>query len=181
MTPRTDHFDGKFFNPNGAKVPPLRMMPRMLRARWTRWPASIPVSPRQPPSSPGPGDVAVTFIGHATFRHRILFPGDTGFGPHFRDIAERLGSIDLALLPIGAYEPRWFMKDIHMNPAEAVQAHLDLVAQSLGMHFGTFQLTPEGVDEPARDLAVALRERGVPAERFRAAEVGETVWLCGGA
>ena len=68
MRPRTDHFDGRrFFNPNGAKVPPVRMMPRMLRARWTRWPASIPVSPRQPPPSPGPGDVAVTFIGHATF------------------------------------------------------------------------------------------------------------------
>jgi L-ascorbate metabolism protein UlaG (beta-lactamase superfamily) len=84
----------------------------------------------------------------------------------------------LALLPIGAYEPRWFMKDIHMNPAEAVQAHLDLAArQSIAMHFGTFQLTPEGIDEPVRELAKELRERGVPAERFRTAEVGESVWL----
>jgi L-ascorbate metabolism protein UlaG (beta-lactamase superfamily) len=109
---------------------------------------------------------------------RILFAGDTGYGPHFREIAARLGPVDLALLPIGAYEPRWFMKDIHMQPAEAVQAHLDLAArQSLAMHFGTFQLTPEGIDEPVRALAKALRDRGVPAEQFRATEVGESVWL----
>ncbi len=109
---------------------------------------------------------------------RILFAGDTGYGPHFRDIAARLGPIDLALLPIGAYEPRWFMKDIHMNPAEAVQAHVDLAARrSIAMHFGTFQLTPEAIDEPVRELAKALRERGVPAEQFRTAEVAESVRL----
>ena len=109
---------------------------------------------------------------------RILFAGDTGYGPHFREIAARLGPVDLALLPIGAYEPRWFMKDIHMNPAEAVQAHLDLAArQSIAMHFGTFQLTPEGIDEPVRELVKSLRDRGVPAERLRTAEVGESVWL----
>ena len=109
---------------------------------------------------------------------RILFAGDSGYGPHFREIAARLGPIDLALLPIGAYEPRWFMKDIHMNPAEAVQAHLDLAArQSIAMHCGTFQLTPEGIDEPVRELTQALRERAVPAERFRTVEVGESVSL----
>ncbi len=107
---------------------------------------------------------------------RILFAGDTGYGPHFRQIAARFGPIDLALLPIGAYEPRWFMKDIHMNPAEAVQAHLDLGArQSVAMHFGTFQLTPEGIDEPARQLAQALQVRGVAADHFRTVEVGESV------
>jgi L-ascorbate metabolism protein UlaG (beta-lactamase superfamily) len=68
------------------------------------------------------------------------------------------------------------MKDIHMNPAEAVQAHIELGArQSIAMHFGTFQLTPEGIDEPVRELANALREGGVPAERFRAVEVGQSV------
>ncbi len=109
---------------------------------------------------------------------RILHAGDSGYGPHFREIGARLGPIDLALLPIGAYEPRWFMKDIHMNPAEAVQAHLDLAArQSIAMHFGTFQLTPEGIDEPVRELANALRERGVAADRFRALEVGESALL----
>ena len=75
---------------------------------------------------------------------------------------ERLGPIDLALLPIGAYEPRWFMQAVHMNPAEAVQAHLDLEAsESIGMHFGTFQLTTEGIDEPLRALDEARRENDV--------------------
>ena len=69
--------------------------------------------------------------------------------PFFREIRQRLGPPDLALLPIGAYEPRWFMRAVHMNPAEAVQAHLDLESvESIGMHFGTFQLTTEGIDEP---------------------------------
>jgi L-ascorbate metabolism protein UlaG (beta-lactamase superfamily) len=109
---------------------------------------------------------------------RILHAGDSGYGPHFRESAARLSPIDLALLPIGAYEPRWFMKDIHMNPAEAVQAHLDLGArQSIAMHFGTFQLTPEGIDEPVCNLAQALRERGVPADRFRTMAVGESVYI----
>ena len=109
---------------------------------------------------------------------RILFAADSGYGPHFREIAARLGPVDLALLPIGAYEPRWFMKDIHMNPAEAVQAHLDLGARhSIAMHFGTFQLTPEGIDEPVRELATALRQRGVPAEQFRTVDVGESVLM----
>src|SRR5207248_10097022 len=95
-----------------------------------------------------------------------------------RGIGARAGLIDLALLPIGADEPRCCMQVIPMNPAEAVAAHLDLGArQSLAMHFGTFQLTPEGIDEPVRELAKALRERGVPAEQFRAAEVGESVSL----
>src|SRR5947208_16579982 len=107
---------------------------------------------------------------------RILFAGDSGYGPHWREIATRLGPFDLALLPIGAYEPRWFMKDIHMNPAEAAQAHVDLAArQSLAMHFGTFQLTPEAIDEPVRALAKALRERGLAAEQFRPAAVAAPV------
>jgi hypothetical protein len=67
-----------------------------------------------------------------------------------------------------------------MNPAEAVQAHLDLGARrSIGMHFGTFQLTPEGIDEPVRELGKALQQRGVPAEQFRPADVGESVRLSG--
>jgi L-ascorbate metabolism protein UlaG (beta-lactamase superfamily) len=107
---------------------------------------------------------------------RILHAGDSGYGPHFREIAARLAPIHLALLPIGAYEPRWFMKDIHMNPAEAVQAHLDLGAvRSIAMHFGTFQLTPEGIEEPVQELAKALSERGVPPDRFQAIDVGDSV------
>jgi L-ascorbate metabolism protein UlaG (beta-lactamase superfamily) len=313
MSSLTDHFDGRrFFNPNGANGQPFWRGPKVLLTPWTRWPSEVAVELRRPPN-PGPDDVVVTFVGHATFliqvaatnvlvdpvysqraspfsvvgprrhrapgvrfeelptislvllshnhydhcdlgtlqrlerrfhptvvtplgngpllrsaglrqveeidwwqtasaaplpitltpaqhfsarspfdrnralwsgflieagRHRILHAGDSGYGPHFREIAARLAPIDLALLPIGAYEPRWFMKDIHMNPAEAVQAHLDLAARkSLAMHFGTFQLTPEGIDDPVRELANALRECGVPAERFRTVEVGESVRL----
>jgi L-ascorbate metabolism protein UlaG (beta-lactamase superfamily) len=99
---------------------------------------------------------------------RILFAGDTAYAPFFLDVRKRLGPIDMALLPIGAYEPRWFMKAVHMNPAEAVQAHLDLEAnESVGMHFGTFQLTIEGIDEPLRALEEARRARDIPPSRFR--------------
>jgi L-ascorbate metabolism protein UlaG (beta-lactamase superfamily) len=90
----------------------------------------------------------------------------------------RLGPIDLALLPIGAYEPRWFMRAVHMNPAEAVQAHLELAAAiSVGMHFGTFQLTTEGIDEPVRALAAACVASGVPPSTFRTLAFGESLRL----
>ena len=109
---------------------------------------------------------------------RIYFAGDTAYGPLFEEIRQRLGPIDLALLPIGAYEPRWFMQAIHMNPEEAVQAHLDLqAAQSLAMHFGTFQLTTEGIDEPAWRLGEAFAIRQVPASRFRMLDFGESMRL----
>jgi L-ascorbate metabolism protein UlaG (beta-lactamase superfamily) len=109
---------------------------------------------------------------------RIYFAGDTGYSPMFREIRRRLGSIDLALLPIGAYEPRWFMQDIHMNPDEAVRAHLELEAKlSLGMHFGTFQLTTEAIDEPLRALEIARKEHRVPDDRFQILDFGESFEL----
>jgi L-ascorbate metabolism protein UlaG (beta-lactamase superfamily) len=100
---------------------------------------------------------------------QVLFAGDSGAGPHWTEIRERLGPPDLALIPIGAYEPRWLMAPVHMNPAEAIQAHHDLGArQSIGMHFGTFQLTDEPVDAPQR----ALADAGVAA--FTTLGFGET-------
>ena len=106
---------------------------------------------------------------------RIYFAGDTAYAPFFRNIRQRLDLIDLALLPIGAYEPRWFMKSVHMNPAEAVQAHLDLEAtKSIAMHFGTFQMTAEGIDEPVRALEEARRAKSVPASVFRILGFGES-------
>jgi L-ascorbate metabolism protein UlaG (beta-lactamase superfamily) len=106
---------------------------------------------------------------------RIYFAGDTAYAHFFSDIRRRLGPIDLALLPIGAYEPRWFMQAVHMNPAEAVQAHLDLDAtQSIAMHFGTFQLTTEGIDEPARALAEACQTHNVARPLFRVLDFGES-------
>jgi L-ascorbate metabolism protein UlaG (beta-lactamase superfamily) len=107
---------------------------------------------------------------------RIYFAGDTAYAPFFHDIRQRLGPIDLALLPIGAYEPRWFMQSVHMNPAEAVQAHLDLGAsESIAMHFGTFQMTAEGIDEPVRALEEARRAKSVPASAFRILGFGDSL------
>jgi len=112
---------------------------------------------------------------------RLYFAGDTAYAPFFHEIPRRLGPIDLALLPIGAYEPRWFMQSVHMNPAEAVQAHLDLGAtESIAMHFGTFQLTAEGIDEPARALEEARRANDVPASAFRIVGFGESTWVPAG-
>jgi L-ascorbate metabolism protein UlaG (beta-lactamase superfamily) len=109
---------------------------------------------------------------------RIYFAGDTAYAPFFRDVRRRLGPIDLALLPIGAYEPRWFMRVVHMNPAEAVQAHLDLEsAQSIAMHFGTFQLTAEGIDEPLRSLDEARRANGVAPSTFKSIAFGDTIHI----
>lgn len=106
---------------------------------------------------------------------RIYFAGDTAYGPFFREIGRRLGPINLAIIPIGAYEPRWFMKSVHMNPAEAVQAHLDLMSpMSIGMHFGTFQLTTEGIDDPPHALAQALEANRIPSTDFRVPNHGES-------
>jgi L-ascorbate metabolism protein UlaG (beta-lactamase superfamily) len=103
----------------------------------------------------------------------VLFAGDSGAGPHWGDIRARLGAPDVALLPIGAYEPRWFMAPVHMNPAEAVEAHLALGARrSVGMHFGTFQLTDEAIDAPLLALDAARRALGV--EAFGTLGFGET-------
>ncbi len=114
----------------------------------------------------------------ASGRTRVYFAGDSGYGAHFRAIRERAGGIDLALLPIGAYEPRWFMRPAHVNPAEAVQVHLDLRPRlSIAMHFGTFQLTDEAIDEPVRALRAALAERGVDQHEFRVPAFGETILL----
>lgn len=83
----------------------------------------------------------------------VYFAGDTGFGSHFAQIRERFGSPHLALLPIGAYEPRWFMSPVHMAPDEAVRAHEILGARtSIAIHHGTFRLADEGVDTPEKQL-----------------------------
>ena len=109
---------------------------------------------------------------------RIYFAGDTAYAGIFHEIRDRLGPIDLALLPIGAYEPRWFMQSVHMNPLEAVQAHLDLgAAQSIGMHFGTFPMAMEGIDEPLRALAEARDASGVASTQFRTLDFGESLRL----
>ena len=109
---------------------------------------------------------------------RLYFVGDSGYGDgrYFRRARERHGRLRLAILPIGAYEPRWFMHDQHMNPAEAVQALGDCGAEmALAHHYGTFQLTDEAIDAPLLALADALKAAGILPERFRALRPGE-VW-----
>jgi L-ascorbate metabolism protein UlaG (beta-lactamase superfamily) len=105
----------------------------------------------------------------------IYFAGDSGYSPQFADIGARCPGIDVALIPIGAYEPRWFMSPVHMNPDEAVRAHLDVqAAVSIAMHFGTFQLTDEEIDEPLRALDRARAEHGIDAGSFQVLDFGET-------
>ena len=103
----------------------------------------------------------------------VYYAGDTGYGPHFHQIRERLGEPRLALLPIGAYEPRWFMGPVHMNPAEAVRAHIDLGARtSVAVHFGSFALADDGQEQPVNDLERARDSEGVDSEAFRILEHG---------
>ena len=144
-------------------------------------PFPITLAPAQHFSARTPFDRNRALWGSFVFEvsgKRIYFAGDTGYSPHFQEVRRRLGPIDLALLPIGAYEPRWFMKDIHMNPSEAAQAHLDLqAARSVAMHFGTFQLTTEGIDEPVRELTRALATKQIANDRFRVLDAGESLTI----
>ena len=106
---------------------------------------------------------------------RIFFAGDTGYSRDFADIAERFPPMDLSLLPIGAYDPRWFMSPVHVDPAEAVRIHQDLRSRlSVAMHWGTFRLTAEPLDEPPKLLAQALSAAGIAAEKFTVFRHGET-------
>jgi L-ascorbate metabolism protein UlaG (beta-lactamase superfamily) len=105
----------------------------------------------------------------------VYFAGDSGYSPHFRATGAAHGPFVLSLLPIGAYDPRWFMRDVHVNPQEAVQAHLDLRSQhSIGMHFNTFQLTYEGIDQPEAELAKSLHEARLPEQVFITLAPGES-------
>ncbi len=105
----------------------------------------------------------------------FFFAGDTGYSADFAEIHARLGPVDLAALPIGAYEPRWFMQVMHVNPDEAVRIHLDLHArQSVAMHWGTFVLTDEPLDEPPHRLRRALGEQSLTERDFWLMRHGET-------
>ena len=105
----------------------------------------------------------------------IWFAGDTGYGDGaiFRDIRARHGAPDVALIPIGAYEPRWFMAAQHTNPAEAVRIMQDVGAhRAIGIHWGTFRLTDESREAPRDALAAALAGQRIAPDRFVAAEPG---------
>ena len=91
---------------------------------------------------------------------KVYFAGDSGYAHHFKHAGDTFEGFDLSLIPVGAYRPRWFMKQSHINPKEAVMAHKDLKSKmSLAIHFGTFQLTDEGIDDPINDLNLQLKEQ----------------------
>jgi L-ascorbate metabolism protein UlaG (beta-lactamase superfamily) len=105
---------------------------------------------------------------------RIYFAGDTAYGKHFKSIFEKYGAPDVSLLPIGAYEPRWFMYRMHMNPDEAVLAHLDLHSHhSIAIHFGLIDNAGESYEAPTNDLAAARKAHGVDEASFVAPTLGQ--------
>jgi len=106
----------------------------------------------------------------------IVCDSGYGEGKHFRNVAEAHGPLKLAILPIGAYEPRWFMRDQHMNPSDAVKALFDCGAeQALAHHHGTFQLTDEAIEAPVIALGEALDEAKLPRETFAVLKPGQVV------
>lgn len=108
---------------------------------------------------------------------KIYHVGDTGFhdGINYRALAEKHGGMRVSILPIGAYEPRWFMKGQHQNPDEAVQGHLLCNSQTtIGHHWGTFQLTNEAIEAPIEALAEAIEKHGLDENAFLVLRPGET-------
>ena len=144
-------------------------------------------TPVQHWSARGLGDRSQTLWGGwAVFGTDMhwYFSGDTGYSQDFVDTQKRFasrqtpaqgGGFDIALLAVGAYEPRWFMKEQHINPAEAVQIHQDLKAKrSVGVHWGTFALTDEPLDQPPKDLAAARTAANITEDDFFLMAIGET-------
>jgi N-acyl-phosphatidylethanolamine-hydrolysing phospholipase D len=106
---------------------------------------------------------------------RFYFAGDSGYFPGFAEIGHRLGPFGLAALPIGAYDPPAMMRAVHLDPEEALQAGLDVGAERmLGIHYGTFDLTDEPLDEAPRRFHAEAARRGLPADRVWTPALGET-------
>jgi N-acyl-phosphatidylethanolamine-hydrolysing phospholipase D len=118
-----------------------------------------------------------------TARHALFFAGDSALHPEFGAIASKLGPFDAVLMPIGAYEPRWFMRPVHMNADEAIEAHQAILQHHpsdralpkfVPMHWGTFKLTDEPMDEPPRRARAAWDAAGLAADDFWVLRHGET-------
>jgi len=129
----------------------------------------------------GLSDVNTSWWGGYVIEHdglRVYHSGDTAWFDGFQRIRERCGMIDVAMLPIGAYSPRWFMREMHMNPEEAVNAFLSLQARHfVAMHWGTFKLSDEPLDEPPLLLRQAWERLNLPREELTIPAIGETLLL----
>ena len=107
---------------------------------------------------------------------KVYFGGDTGYSAHFKEIGEKLGTPDVALLPIGAYLPRWLMQYNHVTPDQSVQAFVDLGAKYMvGIHWGTFDLADEPFDEPGRIVPEIVKEKSISSERVKILPIGGMV------
>ena len=110
--------------------------------------------------------------------HTIYHAGDTGYSDDFKETRSRLGSPDFAMIPIGGYDPLWFMRYHHVNPSESIQIALDLgVPKSFGMHWGTFRLTDEDILEPAQLIDQELKKLNLADDFFRTVKPGEILPL----
>jgi L-ascorbate metabolism protein UlaG (beta-lactamase superfamily) len=142
---------------------------------------TITFVPAQHWSRRGLGDTNETLWGGFVIEGpsgRVYHAGDSGWFDGFAEIGRRFPELDVALLPIGAYDPAWFMSPAHLNPEEAVRAFEALGARRLfGMHWGTFKLTDEPLDEPPRRLEAERERRALSPERVRVLAIGETVAL----
>ena len=108
----------------------------------------------------------------------IYHAGDTGYSDDFKETRSRLGSPDFAMIPIGGYDPLWFMRYHHVNPSESIQIALDLgVSKSFGMHWGTFRLTDEDILEPAQLIDQELKKLNLADDFFRTVKPGEILPL----
>ena len=169
---------GRFFSRRG--------FPKVVELGWWRdvvvEGVRISFVPSQHWSQRGPFDRNETLWGgfvaaapHDGGPRSIYFAGDTSYFGGFREIGRRFPSLDAALLPIGAYDPEWFMRSQHMNPDDALQAFVDLGAHLLcAMHWGTFKLTDEPLDEPPKLLTEAGERERIPREKIWIPAIGES-------
>ena len=172
--------NGAFLREQG--IAPVQELDWWQQMSWRE--ARLTFTPAQHWSARGPGNRNRTLWGGLSLKRlarSVYFSGDTAHAPLFEELRRRLAAPDVALLPIGSYEPRWFMREQHMNPEEAVLAHRALGARlSIACHFGCFALADEGIDAPLIALESACRAHGLAAGEFVVPRPGETlIWRTG--
>ena len=190
-----DHLDLPTLHAVGAPVvtglgtrPTLKGLPCTELAWWDRMNVgglTVSFVPGQHWSRRGLGDINEALWGGfvvETADARVYHAGDTAYFSGFQDIGRRFPGLDAALLPIGAYDPEWFMRSQHMNPGDATQAFLDLGARLLvPMHWGTFKLTDEPLDEPPKLLRAEWERRKLPPQALCILPIGGALEIRGAA